>query len=91
MHRHNAQLFGNTYTNMSMGVRRYLSDSQYLFVGALVKLVNIMSARMSQETFENIGGYTVEFQRSLLSQIFGYPIEYLATNEKTELFSVENR
>ncbi|TNV88179.1 hypothetical protein FGO68_gene13762 [Halteria grandinella] len=90
LHRQNVVLKGNTYTNMSMGVRRNLIEDNYEIQGALIKIVNIMSTRISNEKFENIGAYTIEHSKDLLSKIFSKPLSYFCDNEKTQLYGMIN-
>ncbi|TNV74993.1 hypothetical protein FGO68_gene290 [Halteria grandinella] len=92
LYRQNAVLKGNVYTNISMGVNRNLSfNAQYEIKGALIKIVNIMSTRISNETFENIGAYTLEHSKDILSKIFNQPLTFYSDNEKTELYGEVNR
>ncbi|TNV88194.1 hypothetical protein FGO68_gene1286 [Halteria grandinella] len=70
---------GNRYVNVSMGADQYLDYMP--IAGALIKLANILSAKISDEHYENVGAYTDEFSMAISSEIYGRIIS-LAT-EKT--------
>ncbi|TNV74976.1 hypothetical protein FGO68_gene3741 [Halteria grandinella] len=82
-------LESNTFINVSMGVSREI-DNKYLAKGGLIKIVNIQRAQISHSSFQNIGAYTVEHSRELLSSIFGINKELISSNQKGELFGEEN-
>ncbi|TNV74929.1 hypothetical protein FGO68_gene8072 [Halteria grandinella] len=80
-------LQNNAYTNISMGVATADIASYH---GSLIKFVNVFKASLQNETFMNIGGYTVEHSKELLSLILNIEKALFSSNIKTELFGEEN-
>ncbi|TNV88086.1 hypothetical protein FGO68_gene10379 [Halteria grandinella] len=78
----------NIFINISMGVARVIDNLQSK--GALIKIVNIPQAKISNSTFYNIGAYTVEHSKQLQSQIFGISEGLISSYIKGELFSDAN-
>ncbi|TNV88142.1 hypothetical protein FGO68_gene675 [Halteria grandinella] len=91
LNRQVARFEHNIYLNLSMGVSRNASDQTFNYKGSLIKLINVVRAEFNFESFTNIGGYTVEHSRQLLSLIFGLDKSTLYINGKTELFDVVNK
>jgi hypothetical protein len=55
--------------------------------GALIKLQAILVVEMSDEYYQNIGGYTDEHLNYILNRIF--PNWYIRTLRKQELFTID--
>lgn len=48
----------NTYENVYMGVN--IAGSTAIYVGSLIKFINVLSILIDSESYKNVGAYTLE-------------------------------
>ncbi|TNV74984.1 hypothetical protein FGO68_gene9839 [Halteria grandinella] len=60
---------GNIYANISMGVKRIEIANSFVPRGCLISLRNLEGVDFYNDTFENIGGFTVNKSNDILNRI----------------------
>lgn len=63
------RFIGNTYVNLSLGVASDATTMNKMHRGSLIKLNQIMTVDFQDETFINVGSFTVEHFQAVLSKI----------------------
>ncbi|TNV88081.1 hypothetical protein FGO68_gene9455 [Halteria grandinella] len=79
--RSGVNISGNEYANVSMGAQR-MQDNHNI-VGALIKVVNVVTTQISGEKYVNVGAHTTEFSEYLLKNIL---FKTTSSNNKKLLF-----